>query len=268
MLGKLIKYEFKATTRYFLPLYFALICVSFMGGITLKLGSDYRFLSAIGGLIMFAYVLLAMAIAGISFFIIIYRFYKNLLSEEGYLSFTLPVTPHTHIINKLIVSAIWQTLSVAVILLSIGIIVINLEGYSAFSNAINEIGSLFSAAYAEIGFHLIIYIIEFSILMLLSLLTSILMIYASIALGHLNHSHKILSSFAAYIAISFLLQIITVLIPILASIFVNPADYTTIADILGLLHIIFPAAILFFLIIGCIFFFITDYIFSHKLNLE
>ena len=49
---------------------------------------------------------------------ILQRFYKNLLSGEGYLMHTLPVRPWQHIASKLIAAVVWTVLSFFVVCVS------------------------------------------------------------------------------------------------------------------------------------------------------
>ena len=104
MLGKLTKYEIKATARIFLPLYAGLLLFALINKVFIEINllqTKMAFLSAISGMIYF-FIIVATFI--ITLVVMIQRFYKNLLSDEGYLMFTIPVTPSKHIISKMIVS--------------------------------------------------------------------------------------------------------------------------------------------------------------------
>lgn len=112
MLGTLMKYELKSVGRVMLPVYGAFIAVSILFGITLYAGvGNGSESSAITNIAMsvtgIVYVLLAVAIFVFTIILIIQRFYKNLLGNEGYLCFTLPVNTNTHIANKLLSAVIW-----------------------------------------------------------------------------------------------------------------------------------------------------------------
>ena len=104
MLGKLFKYEVKATARIFLPLYFVLIVFAIINSF-MSFNADDFSLPQFITLTLYIFILVGMFVA--SLIVMIQRFYKNLLSEEGYLMFTLPVKPYKHIISKLIVSVMW-----------------------------------------------------------------------------------------------------------------------------------------------------------------
>src|SRR5680860_1037839 len=98
MLSKLLKYEIKATGRIFLPLFLALLIFA---GIT-------RFISAVGPekwatpaiLSMIIYIIIMVGMFVMTFLMMIQRFYKNLLSDEGYLMLTLPTKPWKHITSN------------------------------------------------------------------------------------------------------------------------------------------------------------------------
>ena len=91
MLGKLIKYEFKATGRLLLPVYGALLLMGGVVNLGLTLQGKLPVLKFAQGVLIFAYVALMVAAFALSFFVVISRFYKNLICDEGYLMFTLPV---------------------------------------------------------------------------------------------------------------------------------------------------------------------------------
>ena len=112
MLGKLIKYEFKATGRTFLPLYGAILLVAL---IQRFLGRNnkgvFEELNTLGNFTNLALVGLFIALVVITLIVTIQRFQKNLLSDEGYLMFTLPVKIRSLIITKMLVAVTWVILS-------------------------------------------------------------------------------------------------------------------------------------------------------------
>lgn len=99
MLKNLIKYEFKATGRTLGLLYTALIIIACVSRLILGLnnfndgmgGSAFPFVGIISALIVFLYAMFLCAVVVITFIVILLRFYKNLLQNEGYLMNMLPV---------------------------------------------------------------------------------------------------------------------------------------------------------------------------------
>ena len=92
MLNRLLKYEIKATARKFLPLYAAIIVVSLF----VNWGIRFPKLGIISGLSNFLLAALFVSLIAITLITIIQRFKNNLLSNEGYLMFTLPVSTKTY----------------------------------------------------------------------------------------------------------------------------------------------------------------------------
>ena len=88
MLKQLLKYEFKATGRTYGGLYLALVALAVLSGFSLRSSSKDNFAS----LLLFAYMIVAVAVAVVSVMTIVTRFTRNLLGREGYLMHTLPVT--------------------------------------------------------------------------------------------------------------------------------------------------------------------------------
>lgn len=111
MLGKLIKYEFKATMRTFLPIYTAILVIASLD--RLMYGKDIiRYENKVGEGILFT---LFISLIVITVVVIVQRFKKNLLGDEGYLMFTLPVRTESLILSKIIVTIIWSIMSCIVV---------------------------------------------------------------------------------------------------------------------------------------------------------
>ena len=98
MLKQLLKYEFKATGRTYGGLYLALVALAVLSGFSLRSSSKDNFAS----LLLFAYMVVAVAVAVVSVMTIVTRFTRNLLGREGYLMHTLPVTETQLVTSKLI----------------------------------------------------------------------------------------------------------------------------------------------------------------------
>lgn len=203
MLGKLIKYEFKATARIILPIYIVVIFFAALCKVTDGFGnkledisSTISHLAQIIGIAAYVFAMIGL-VAGILILIIV-RFYKNLLCDEGYLMNTLPVSVHNLIISKLIVTAIWIMFSTIVGLLSIVIVTFDL---GIVSDIAKSIPHAISRMKNELKIHSILpFVISIGILMVLEIFKSVLMIYSSICIGQLINKYKLLLSFVAFIA--------------------------------------------------------------------
>ena len=110
MLGKLIKHELRGSGRTMLPFILVSLFLSVMAGLSMRAmehQQDYSWFSILFGIVIFLFVAGLMAVCIMSVVVVINRFRQNLLGDEGYLMFTLPVSVDQHLWSKLIVSAIW-----------------------------------------------------------------------------------------------------------------------------------------------------------------
>lgn len=212
MLSKLLKYELKATSRFFLPLYAALVLLTLISKLTLSFNfnnfafTDNIIFKTIKVLLIIAYVLVILCTSVMTLVLIVMRFYKNMLTDEGYLTHTLPVKASTHINCKVISALIWTLLSTVMQTFSIIILLIG----TGVLPKVREMLNLFFTEVREAGFlsDVIISIIIVSVSMLIAILYSILMLYCSLTIGSLFSKHRILGSIVVYFIINFIAQII------------------------------------------------------------
>lgn len=261
MLGKLMKHEMKAVSRLLFPIYMVLVVFTIAARIVVSLHFEGVF-GVIPGTVIGLYVLSLIAISVVSTVIIIIRFYKNMVTDEGYLMFTLPVKAHQLINSKLIISVFWTILSVITILLSIGIVVASPENLASFregfADAMREIRNELGLANTTLLW------IELILMGFIGTINGILCIYACIAVGQLFNGHKVLGSFVAYIVYTVVMQVVTVVVMILAGNLFT--DYFN--NVKAITNLVFPVSIVFYIILSVVFYFVTNYIFNKKLNLE
>jgi hypothetical protein len=261
MLGKLFKHEMKAQARLLLPLLGVLAALTIVDCIVFNLGIFKGALAIIPGFIAFAYGAAIVATIVVSSVIIILRFYKNLMSDEGYLMFTLPVKSHDLINSKLIASILWNTICFSAVIASIGVVITATGHMTQVTDFFNLVINEFRL---ELGDSSTLFMIELIVMIFLSVLNSVLMIYVSIAIGQLFNGHKVLGSFGAYIVISIAVQIISTIATLVVSFFFSK----NFSEISAVPQIVFPLTLLFLLVFNIAFYWVTDYIFRKKLNLD
>jgi len=266
MLLKLMKYELKSNSKIYFLLYAALM-VSGAVVRLITLAHDSISASANAALntvtatgLVLAYCLYAVVILGVvamTFLSILQRFYGNLLSREGYLMFTLPVKPSYHILTKLFCSFIWIVSSVAAVLMSACIVAPG-DALKAFFEQLKVLISNMTGNSATI-------LVLVIVLVLVSLVMGILTIYAAMALGNLSNRHKVLSSFGAYMAIYFAIQVILVIIILLIRLVMPDIfdRFETVDAIIALLSVIIAAEFA----LSIAFFVMTNHLLSKRLNL-
>jgi len=128
-----------------------------------------------------------------------------------------------------------------------------------------DLSSLWDQAYSYFGASLYHFIIQMTIGLIVSVVTSILLIYVSIALGHLSNNHKILASIGAFLGIYIIVQIISGIL------FIGPGRRGFIYTLAQQSPIPFTfiwLAIAVSAVFAAIYFIITNIILSKRLNLE
>lgn len=120
MLGKLMKYEWKATWKLLIPLNLFIVVMSVLAYTTVQLEffeSNNDLVIMTGTLLLLAYVLSMFVISIVTVIYLIYRFYTSVYGDEGYLLHTLPVDKHHIIVSKAVVSVSWVILNIFLIYL-------------------------------------------------------------------------------------------------------------------------------------------------------
>ncbi len=268
MLGKLLKYELKATSRVFIPLYIAILIVSIVNGLSLNLE-----ILNIQGLATIVLMCLFISLFVITIVVTIQRFNKNLLKDEGYLMFTLPVSSKHLVLSKYLTSLIWTFLSFVVAFLSFTIIfMIPTYKYFDFSYFIKEFNLLFSNM---LNLNILGQFIKIILLMIISYTIFIFNVYLALSVGQLPIFNRFrnVSSFIGFLVINLLISYAQNIV----SLFVNDASVNieaidninyAISSVTSIVSKGLNIAIVINLIIILVLFFATTYILDKKLNLE
>ena len=271
MLGKLLKYELKATSRVFIPLYIAILVVSIVNGLSLNLE-----IFNIQGLATIILMCLFISLFVITIVVTIQRFNKNLLKDEGYLMFTLPVSSKHLVLSKYLTSLIWTFLSFIVALLSFTIFtiifMIPTYKYFDFSYFINEFNLLFSNM---LNLNILGQFLKIILLMIISYTIFIFNVYLALSVGQLPIFNRFrnVSSFIGFLVINLLISYAQNIV----SLFVNDASVNieaidninyAISSVTSIVSKGLNIAIVINLIIILVLFFATTYILDKKLNLE
>ena len=216
MTGKLMKYEFRSSLRNIGIIWAALIAAAVLFGIMLRTTMNISAGNHAGILRMMEivftivppllYIAMFVAMLVITVLIVIMRFYRGLLGDEGYLMHTLPVKPWQLITSKGLVASCIVLVSSIVAVLSIFILVAIQDAGGFFDG----MGDVFKAMGREPRW--IIVTIECIIILVLSIMKSVYQIYAAMAIGQLSGKHRLLTSLGAYVAISMVLTILLLLL--------------------------------------------------------
>ena len=214
MLGKLIKHEFRATGRIMLPVMAAMVLLALLANLSIRglAGglSDIPVLRFMFILIVIFFVVAIIGTSVMAMVLMVGRFYRNLLKDEGYLMFTLPVSVHELICSKLIVSLVWFIAAALVTFLVISATGLNLANTN-LEMILQDIPSWeeireFLKETGVFG-HLIQLFFQSVLMTLLGIAVVCLHFYAAMALGHMFSKDKVILSIVFYVAISFLFNL-------------------------------------------------------------
>lgn len=261
MLAKLFKYEFKATSRLIVPMYLIMLFMSLINRFTFNIDKNGGAGEVISQFLMLTYVTTIVAVLIVTVSYMIVRFYKNLLTDEGYLMFTLPVKSHQHITSKLMITIFWTIVSIAAVLISLFITFATPATLPSAGRVLREVLLSFNKDFSVNGS---LVAVEMLIMFVLGLISNILLIYLSIALGQLFTRHKIIGSFAAYMIVYTVLQFLAVALLIPFGLFMSKTP----PSISFIPQVIFPISIVILAAGSVVFYLGTNYIFKKKLNLD
>lgn len=210
MLRKLLKHEFRATGRIMLPVIGILLATSVPANLSLRYLLDSRtwFLSMLGILMLTAFGFAIFGVCIVSFVLMIQRFYKNLLQDEGYVMLTLPVSIHQHVWSKLIVSSVWFIVTTLAVILASCIVAFDIDFIRYFFTGLGELFQELRKVQAYYAINGTAIIIELIVLVFLGLVSMCLQFYAALAAGHSLPSHKMAWSVVWYFGLQFVFQII------------------------------------------------------------
>ena len=213
MLGKLLKHEFRATGRLMLPALGAVLVLAVLANFSIRFiqVTDSTFLTILFGLVIGAFGIGMIAAAVMTLVLMILRFYRNLLRDEGYLMHTLPVSVHELVWSKLIVSLVWFAVT--------GLVICLVVILTALIQTGTDLGELFAGfpSWAEIrdflreaglsGGDLWLMGGEMLLAAILSGLVTCLHFYAAMSLGHIFSKDKVLMSILFFVGLSIVFSI-------------------------------------------------------------
>ena len=279
MLGKLLKHEFKATARLFFPVFILVTAISVAVRFLIDILHDINYDGTQAGEIfsvIIAFIFGAALVIGIICLILsgpaisLYRFYKNVYTDEGYLTNTLPVKPVSILASKLITGIVWTIVSGAIVVLCFLILASSSRIILFFDD-----DNIYESAYYNAFFDFILdniwFIISFMIFGLISVTMSISSVYVSVSIGNLANRHKVLISIAVYFFLTIVLGMAIGIILVIAG--TNFSDTTNLFEdtetfkLSGEYTVMIWVYSIVLFIISLIELFVTHLIMKHKLNL-
>lgn len=216
MLRKLLKYDMSAVWRVALTVSLASLFSGFVMGAAIAMmevcmqAEDVinRFLTAVGAIaVTLSVITIFVSVITVSIFVYV-RFYKNLFTDEGYLTFTLPVSRGKILASKTINGMIWSVYEVVLLAVSF---IITVLSYGIISSImlpdIGDIPTDIPLELPEIGGWFYGYLIIVALMIVCSLYFSVTTVQMCVTLGAvLAKKAKLIAMIGIYYLITMILQ--------------------------------------------------------------
>ena len=273
MFAKLLKYEWRAT-RGFLGL-LSLICLSaaLVGGLSMRylvwvseLDTQEDVAIVLSVLTMiFAFIAIVICCVAMELYAV-WRFYKSRFTDEGYLTFTLPVTTHQILLSSFVNCLISMVCALAALM--VGYLVLLLLGFSALEGffpslwevmplAMENLWRLFSG---ETG----AFLAQLALGVVAGVLNSTVMMMLAVTIGSiLAKKHKVLAAIGVYYGINMVMSLITSVLGVVLGLSVYSSQSSGM-DVFSSM-MLWNAGL--FLIVAVGGYFLTHWLVSRKLNL-
>jgi hypothetical protein len=266
MLRKLIKYDLKYGAKIFIIIHALLIISCVLGRLLfvnkLDFSNSNSVLFSYIALFMTMFILIFTAINLAVIAMVAIRFYRNLFSDEGYLTWTLPATSTEQLWAKIISGTFWYILDMLIITLSLFILITGKNVTTAYAKIAPDITNALGMPLGTWGFYLLV-------ICLFTSISGVVSIYLCIAVGQLFPGHRVLCSIIIYFVLSAVLQIIILGLMIALGLFSSPYmdPASTGKDAVQYLFSILKLSGLVAFISTIIEYLIIQYILSRKINL-
>ena len=197
------------------------------------------------------------------------RYYRNLFTAEGYLSFTLPVTAAQHLIVKALAALIFQVIAWVVTALSLVIVMAG--------DVLHEVGLaaayLFKDIPADVTGHICLWVFEFVLLLTVTFISQVFLYYGCVSIGQLSRKNRVLSATGVYFGYYVATQIVATILTVLVAVFGDRIPFDAIAEFaeahpIAVVHIFLGGMLVLTAVFTVAYFFVSHTIIRKRLNLE
>lgn len=261
MLKKLYKYDWKSVSLLLLSLHGILLVYSLIGRLGLVFSSSAKgtAFNMISSLYLMLYVFFIIGVITVTFLYLAIRTQKNLFSDEGYLTHTLPVSPQKILLSKLFIFWTWTLIDLVCVIISVFILVANKDTLPVLKDTVTSAVRIITGYYGVSEQISSVFILLTAIVQYLGYYTTLLLF--SLCLGNLFKNHKILGSVISFFGVHVVMTLINTAVAF--SSFSLEVQTNRILPQSAFFIFTFVWNLLF----SFIFFFGSRYILSKKLNL-
>ena len=285
MLTKLMKYDFRSIRRFGLPMIIILIAVYIFGALNSVLMAiasqqlNTPDAAPIWVVIMLLTSLFQLLVSFVSSgaaiamqIIILVDFYQTLVTDQGYLTFTLPVRPSQILTSKLICGSLWSL--IVTVITVVGLLGVELASAAGLANSLDVgltmdiIQTMFQELLSEVPFADMMIMGTMLILLIpVSLVNSLLLYYMAIFFASVvSRKNRVVVAIGSIFGVNFLYGIIASIV--IFVIFLFSGVIAALAESVTLMLELFLGLMLLILAgTTVLFFWLTKYMMEKKLNL-
>lgn len=268
MLTKLIRHEFRATSRIMWPIFAGMLALTLaMRALQNVLQNESPWLlNLLAVLVTIGFVFGIMALCFAPLVLSAVRFRDHLLKDEGYLTLTLPVNMHQLLASKLIVSAVWYAAAFLAVVLLCMIGAFDFSDWRVVPQFASDLFLSFRKLDSSMQGQALLFALEFFLFCVLGVTAVSLIVYAAYAVGFSFNKHK--SALTAVSVLVFFQLVQFAAIAVLVNLFGD--GFTAWSSLTGVQagNAIFAVALVCELIVCVIFYLVTYFFLTRKLNLE
>lgn len=278
MFKKSLKYEMKASSRVLIPLFISVLAMSALVAVGLaglnafdELAKENETVAIVAenilGFMVVAFVALIVASSITVFVLMVRRFYTSFFTDEGYLTFTLPVTVDCHLGVKTVAMMIWYAINDVVILLSCGIFAFGVfvlvpDSFTVDPEMINMVVESVTENFGGTVWSTVL-------MSAVSGLASYFLLFLAISIGcMLTKKHRFITCAVCYFVANSIVGNITSLVTTLVTVSFNAMGNLSASDVDLMYMTIMLITTVVYAVLGVGCYFGTRYILKNKVNLD
>lgn len=204
MLKKLLRYDFRSVLRYWWIAAVSTFGLAIIGGWSISVFENQKelpeMLYVVATLAAIIAVLGGVAFSILTVILLFSRFYKNFFTDEGYLTFTLPVTRSSLLNSKLITSV--STVLMTGFVIAFDVLLALCIGFHEevfVKESWEELGKAISEYFNDYGIYAVISILEFIVSSILTVVISVLFATCCITIASIiAKKAKVITAIAIY----------------------------------------------------------------------
>ncbi len=215
MYRKLVKYEFGATAKVFLPLLGLLILFTGTAawGVARRPVAQSSFFNTVRTTSIILFIITAIVLAGSVLVMTILRVRRTLLGDEGYITFTLPVSIDKVLWAKLTVSGFWYVISALIGAACVYVMMrcADAEGVPTIHEMISALKYANRMCLQDQNYSLYLMLAQWALTAVLFVLAMLILIFFCLSVGHLVRKGQLILAIGVYFVIN---NVIGLLLPV------------------------------------------------------